>query len=391
MIRKLTEHEIAQHLELTQAAFSVTFTESQLEEKRNKTVPDQLWGFFLENRLAAQLAILPLRIYIQGVPFTMGGIAQVASYPELRRQGMVSKLIVKALEAMRQDGQSVSMLNPFSYSFYRKYGWEYFSEVKTYNLEMSGVPRFRECKGYVLRKKPEDWELIDALYERFAVLYNGMLIRSREHWFESVFPRKLGTLAVYYTEDHIPAGYLLYSVKDSFMKIQEFVYTGEDSRGGLWQFIANHDSKVKHLSFQAPMDDPFAYTLSEPGMTQEIHPNFMLRIVDVGSFLAQFQFVPVPEDETMTIALWDEHAAWNRGVWEISRTRNGSAAVHRRDESADADADVACDIQTFSSMMIGRVRPLNLYQLGKLRGSDKGADRWERSIPGAVPFLTDMF
>jgi hypothetical protein len=34
MIRKLTEHEIGEHFELTQAAFSVTFTESELEERR---------------------------------------------------------------------------------------------------------------------------------------------------------------------------------------------------------------------------------------------------------------------------------------------------------------------------------------------------------------------
>jgi predicted acetyltransferase len=389
MIRKLTEDEIGEHLELTQAAFSVTFTELQLEERRKKMVPDQFWGFFLEHRLAAQLAILPMRIYIQGAPFSMGGIAHVASYPELRRQGMVGKLMVRALEAMKQEGKIVSMLNPFSYSFYRKYGWEYFSDVKSYNLEINGVPRYRDCDGYILRKNTEDWELVNSLYERFAIGYNGMLIRSRGFWFDSVFPRKLGSLAVYYKKDHAPAGYLLYTIKDAFMTIHEFVYTDEESRRGLWQFIGNHDSKVKQLSFQAPIDDPLAFTLPEPGMVQEIHPNFMFRIVDVGSFLRQFPFLPAPVEETMTIALSDEHASWNRGVWEITRKRVGSAAVTQRDESDTAD--VCCDIQAFSSMMIGRVRPMHLYKLGRLRGSATGADRWERSIPGSVPFLTDMF
>ncbi|TJY44126.1 GNAT family N-acetyltransferase [Cohnella pontilimi] len=389
MIRQLTQNDIDQHLALTQAAFFVTFTESQLEERRKMIVPEHFWGYFIENRLAAQLAILPLRIYIQGIPFEMGGIAHVASYPELRRQGMVGKLMVNALEVMKRNGQTVSLLNPFSFSFYRKYGWEYFSEIQSFQLKMSSVPRYRDCDGYILRKKTQDWELVHKLYDTFAIRYNGMLIRSRDHWLDSVFPRKLGNLAVYYKRDDVPAGYMLYTVTDDFMKIHEFVYTDEESRRGLWQFIGNHDSKVRQLSFQTPIDDPFAYTLYEPGEGQRVHPNFMFRIVDVGSFLRQCRLLPASQEETIRVSLSDEHAAWNRGVWEISRKQDGIANIQR---SFDADtADVSCDIQTFSSMMIGRVRPSKLHQLGCLGGGESGVERLERWIPGAVPFLTDMF
>jgi predicted acetyltransferase len=374
---------------LTQTAFSVTFTESQLEERRKKMNPDQFWGFFIDNRLAAQLAILPMRIYIQGTPFAMGGIAHVASYPELRRQGLVGRLMVRGLEAMKQDGQTVSLLNPFSYSFYRKYGWEYFSEVKTYNLEMSGVPRFRDCEGYVLRKKAEDWETVNDVYDAYARRFNGMLIRNRAHWVDAVFPRKLGSLAVYHRKNHVPAGYLLYAIKEGFMKIHEFVYTDEESRRGLWQFVSHHDSAVNRVSFRAPIDDPFAFTLSEPAAGQEIHPDFMIRIVDAGSFLRQYRFLPAPEGETMTIGLSDEHAEWNRGVWEIARKQDGTTVVTK---TVGSDfADVSCDIQSFSSMMTGRLRPTTLFKIGRLRGSEAAAVQWERSIPGSVPFLTDMF
>ncbi|TKH33755.1 GNAT family N-acetyltransferase, partial [Paenibacillus polymyxa] len=38
--------------------------------------------------------------------------------------GMVSRLLTHALEEMKTAGQSLSFLHPFSFAFYRKFGWE---------------------------------------------------------------------------------------------------------------------------------------------------------------------------------------------------------------------------------------------------------------------------
>ena len=39
-----------------------------------------------------------------------------------------------------------------------------------------------------------------------------------------------------------PMGYVLYEVKGSKMKIEEFVALNDEGRDGLWNFICQHDS-----------------------------------------------------------------------------------------------------------------------------------------------------
>ena len=67
---------------------------------------------------------------MSGQEWKMGGIAGVATYPEYRRNGYVKKLLIQALEKMRNDQQIVSLLHPFDIGFYRKFGWEVFTENK---------------------------------------------------------------------------------------------------------------------------------------------------------------------------------------------------------------------------------------------------------------------
>ena len=78
---------------------------------------EDVWGYFVNDRLASQLRLLPLAIWLNGVRYEMGGIASVATWPEYRRQGQVGKLLRHMLKVMRDKGMTVSMLHPFSFAF----------------------------------------------------------------------------------------------------------------------------------------------------------------------------------------------------------------------------------------------------------------------------------
>ncbi|SFS68937.1 enhanced intracellular survival protein Eis [Paenibacillus sp. BC26] len=388
MIRTIRQEEAGQSLSLTQAAFAVRFSESDIQVRLAKSNMEHFLGYFAEEQLAAQLAVLPLTIYVQGEALAMGGIAHVASYPEMRRQGMVSKLLVRSLEMMRANGQTVSMLNPFSYSFYRKYGWEYFSTQIVNTLDMAVVPKFASAAGVVKRLSAEDWNTADLVYDQYArAAYNGMLRRDEKWWRQHVFNRKLGNLAVYYDTDGVPTGYMLYDIKDRFMNIHELVHLDHSARNGLWQFISNHDSIVTRLKFTAPKDDPFLFAMAEPKLQQETVSNFMIRIVDVEAFVRHYRFAG--ESAKLIVRITDDHAEWNRGVWELTVNDNGRAeAAHLEDSSSDG---VTCDIQTLSTMLIGCQRPAQLSMNGRLGGSPSDIAKWERAIPGRVAYMTDFF
>ncbi|WP_308639645.1 GNAT family N-acetyltransferase [Paenibacillus silvisoli] len=398
MIRTIRQEEARQSLELTQAAFAVRFSDNDMQERIAKMNMEQFLGFYTDDRLAAQLAILPLRIYVQGEAFEMGGIAHVASYPELRRQGMVGKLLVRSLETMREKGQAVSMLNPFSYGFYRKYGWEYFSAHNVYTFEMSAVPKVSAVpSGVVKRSQAGDWKQADLVYDAYAKRYNGMLKRDENWWQRHVFNRKLGSMAIYYAPGDAgsgslePKGYMLYDIKDRFMSIHEFVYLDMDSRNGLWQFIGNHDSVASKLKFTAPADDPFLYALSEPKVQQEVFANFMVRIVDTAAFVKQYRFASKVGPVSLTVRLHDEHAPWNSGIWRIDVCEDGTGTAVKEETGAEGTDAAGCTIQTFSTMMIGCQRPVQLAAQGKLEGSMEAVAAWEQALPRRISFMTDFF
>ncbi|QHW31422.1 GNAT family N-acetyltransferase [Paenibacillus rhizovicinus] len=408
MIRTIRQEEARQSLELTQAAFAVKFTESDIEERVARMNMEQYLGYYADGQLAAQLAILPLGIYVQGIEMAMGGIAHVASYPEMRRQGMVGKLMVQSLAAMRESGQSVSMLNPFAYGFYRKYGWENFSVQSMYALELSAAPKYPDAPGIVKRLQAADWAQAGGVYDQYAARYNGMLLRDEKWWLQHVFKRKLGYLAVYAGADGgQPSGYMLYDIKERTMAIHELVCLDRESRNGLWQFIRNHDSVVSRLRLTAPGDDSLPFALSEPKIEHEVHTNFMFRVVDAAAFLNRYRFAGA--EVRLRVRLEDEHAAWNRGLWDIAVGADGNAEAVLVDaeaveaaggEAAEREAGnrqatnrvaVGCTIQTFSAMMIGCRRPAQLADQGRLEGSPEAVEAWERAIPRRLSYMTDFF
>src|SRR4051812_40976544 len=123
-IRRIEKDTLADSIRLSQFAFQYELSQAEQEERIANFKPEQSWGYYMEEQLAAKLSILELKTWINGYPFAMGGIAGVATWPEFRRHGMVKKLLIHALQTMKAAGQTISFLHPFEFPFYRKFGWE---------------------------------------------------------------------------------------------------------------------------------------------------------------------------------------------------------------------------------------------------------------------------
>ena len=206
-MRQLTADDYEASSALSMYAFQYTLSPEQQEERRRRFKPEQVWGVFAGDRLEAQLMLLPLRIYVQGQLLDMGGIASVSTWPEQRRRGHVARLLKHALLQMRENGQSVSCLAPFSFGFYRKFGWEIYTDYKTYTVDSQLLPPRAESEGRVERIDAEACiPLLSRLYEDYAQSYNGTLARDDEWWRQSVFRRKKGSAAAVPIADYITSG-----------------------------------------------------------------------------------------------------------------------------------------------------------------------------------------
>lgn len=404
-IRQLNRGEMEASLKLSQFAFQYELSEKEYLERLNKMKPEQQWGYFIGDALAAKLSILPLNTWINGVQYRMGGIASVSTWPEYRRQGAVSKLLTYALEYMKEQGHVVSFLHPFAIPFYRKFGWELYVDYKVYELESRQLPHLFTIEGKIERTTSSS-DAMKQLYDRYARGFNGTLARDEEWWQERVFLGKKMNAALYWNEEEQAEGYILYRVENFEMEIKELVFVNETARRSLWKFIANHDSMINKVKLKAPADDSLPFLLPDPRFKQELVPYFMARIVDVESFIEQFRFVPPPAPSVLTLTVEDRWAPWNDRRFTIEINREGRALLVDPGEPlassvlqnpqpglqiTEDSIGLSCDIGALSAMMMGYSRPSALFASGRLKGGKETVDQLESLLPRQSTYLLDYF
>jgi predicted acetyltransferase len=401
-IRYLYAEEREAALQLS--AFAFQFKAQDVDLFRSLLMPEQVLGYFVNEQLAAKVWVIPLELYYGERKIKMAGIANVASWPEFRRKGMVGELMIRALKDMKAAGQSVSCLAPFSYAFYRRYGYEAFTDVKTYKMEPKYFPRFEMPEGSF---ENATWKhpAIQEVYEMYAQKYHGMLVRDLTWWEKRIHGRADENWRTVLFRDALGSaqGYILYRVAERVMHIRELVYLTEEARRALWRFAANHDSMITEMVSHVPVSDNLAAFLPEPRFKQEIVPYFMARIVDVEGFFQQITFnsLLLAGDEAFTfrLSIHDEYAPWNQGTFNLSVDPKGRIEIEKMsdqvelfDEEHPTHADLLCtDIQALTSMMFGYIQPGALHRAGKIQCRSQLCTRLEQRIPRREPFLSDYF
>ncbi|NOU93884.1 GNAT family N-acetyltransferase [Paenibacillus sp. LMG 31456] len=395
-IQRIPTEKLSDSLALSQFAFQYELSLEKQEERRLQYKETENWGAYVDGKLAARLTILDLHTWLYGKRWAMGGIAGVATWPEYRRGGLVSGLLQNALHVMKEQGQTLSFLHPFQFAFYRRFGWETYTETKKYEIPTALLPKLPPQPGHVVRVG-EDIELLNSIYSEYASQYNGTLDRDEVWWKQRIFANRKGSAAVYYDTEGRASGYVHYQVKDSVCQIHELVSLNWEATKGLWRFIADHDSMIDKVTLKAPSDDKLPFVLDNPRIKQEIIPYFMARIVDVKRFMEQFPFEKdgAGNGGRLTLRVTDAHASWNNGLFVIEVAADGNARVEAaellaKDSNDEAACDLACDISTLTAMFMGYQRPSFMNQIERLKGKE-GANYLEALIPERATYLPDFF
>ncbi|HWO95482.1 MAG TPA: GNAT family N-acetyltransferase [Bacillus sp. (in: firmicutes)] len=392
LIRTVDEKEYEDVLALSQYAFQYTLTEAQKDRKKKILEKQQIWAVYDEqNEMESKLHILPHHIWIEEQPFSMGGIAGVATWPEYRRNGNVTSLIMHALKQMKEKGQILSYLHPFKVSFYRKYGWELIADKSSYELSKEHLVPFQSVKGRIKRINIEsEWELLNNVYEQFSRLYNGMLERNEFWWLHHVQSPGYHFVAALDEQQQI-VGYIMYKIENKLLEVEEFISLNEQAFKILWNFICRHDSMVNQLSLRWAGDESWLFLLDNPSCKQTSLPYFMGRIVDVPAFLELYPFKK--EKHSVFLHLHDEHCPWNNGTYHIIngtvtpflKRKGGSICTH------PPKRGLQLDIQTLTTALLGYRSVKQLSQMGKITGDNQEIERFAQIITQKSTNFLDFF
>lgn len=330
------------------------------------------------------LQLLPYRIMLRGQPVKTSYLVGISTWPQYRGRGDARALIRHALEIMRLRGEWVSILLPFRYDFYRKYGWEicYHHLMYSGDREMLGQAG---AIGYDMVYAAKDKiGLMDKCYKKFMKAYNGYVVRNEDDWDRWLDDLHIaGGTGFIAMEGNEPVGYVLFEISNRHCRVREMVYTSPGAQKALMRLIANHYSQIDSIVWNAPPDDITYMDMPDPRGMMYKQPYVMGRIVDVSQAL---RIVKPSREIELNIQVMDPLLEWNNGVFCL-RGADGAIEI----TSSDASPQAIIPVTTLAQLLWGYITPAQAKKQGKLEVNDQKAMEHLESIfsPAANYIIED--
>ncbi|GEK34972.1 GNAT family N-acetyltransferase [Kurthia sibirica] len=401
-MREIKIEEMNQFIKLLNYVFQINVSMHKdrlfINAKSKQFREGKAIGWFDGDHLISQILNLPFQVNIHGKIYDMGGITAVGTYPEYSKHGLMHKLIYNSLENMKQEGQTISYLYPYSIPYYRNKGFEIMSDIVEYQMKDTQMPYYDNIEGQV-RRVLEDHADVISIYDQYAREKHGSMVRNaiawnekfQESYWEEKFEGSDTQLqaAVYYEpETNEPIGYIFYRIMEENFYVDELIYLNNEARKGLWNFINAHKSMVYHVFGKTGGTEAVAFLMQDSEIKQNLSPYFMARIVDMIPFVEQFPFRL--DDFSLQIAVEDKIALWNNGTFEISSKAGIVTATKWSDELLENVPQLT--IQTLTTMLLGYIRPQYLYSIERIMApNDQVVELFEELIPNNVPSFIDYF
>ena len=392
--RRLTTEDLDQYNALLRYAFQVT----EMDLKKAGWKDDEfiqskfpileradVLGCYDDEQLVSQVAVYPIEMDIYRRIVPIGCVTSVSTYPEYSGRGIMSRLLYQSLHDMRDRGQVMAILFPFSIPLYRKFGWEIISNKISYIIKDNQIPnRKRKEKGYVRRVNWDDVDFM-GLHVEFAKETHGCLLRNAAAWDEYWRWESEDTMvAVYYNEADKPLGYMVYMISEDVMHIKEMIYLSREAHNGLWEYIRAHYSMIDEVRGNTYYNEPIAFDLEDGDIKESIRPYIMGRIVDVREFFLHYHCDPTEEDSLITFEVEDDFLEWNNGEFTVSFSKGNCMVV-----DGPGDFRVRLNIGTLTTLLMGYKTAAQLHRMERISGDILSIQAIDEILLHETPYISD--
>ena len=214
------------------------------------------------------------------------------------------------------------------------------------------------------------------LHTKFAEKTHGCLYRNNLAWEEYWrWDEDDTSVAIYYSRDGVPYGYMVYLINSDIMHVKEMIYLNREAQLGLWRYIYAHDSMIDEVRGNNYYSEPIAFELDDSDIKETIRPYAMGRIVDIPQFFAQYPCDPDEPSACIRFEIEDELLPWNNGTFQV--WFDGGRCQVRED--MEPQYTMKMTIGTLAALLMGYKTARKLY----------GMDRIE-TVPEAVECLDDL-
>ncbi len=350
-------------------------------------------GLFDDGELKSVCAHHWFDANIRGRYHPAPGLSAVATPPEHRRSGYVTKLLRNALEEYRDRGDIVALLWPFRYRFYRQMGWESCADWIRYSCEPSALAFARDERdqqGAFRQLDADDFDQISPVYEHYVSEYTLSVTRSDEWWRYRVFESWRTDPYVYAWEvDGEVRAYLTYVIDgesgERTLQVYDLAYLDLEGLLAILAFLTNHDSQVTTVTWSLPTDVAVLDLASDPEEIEAtLKTGAMARLVDITRSLPALCEPEV--DAEVTIEVSDQLVDWNDGTFHLE-VSDGETSCEQRTNDPDARIDIA----HLTQLAVGHRSARHLADLHRLDAAESVIDTLDELFPRSQTYLGTGF
>lgn len=334
-IRLLRQDEAEKHFRASAISFIWPL------DIKNETLSDdpRMGVFDNDGILMAELTFVPHPATFGRNTLTMLYIDEVITLPEHRRKGYIRNLFDKLEEMAPEAGWDVSGLNPFSWGYYRKFGYDRAVRKMNLSIPMRSLERFAHNCDVKLNEGAYTQDML-RLYNAFAAKNHLMLLRQNGKRYNETPYANCEYSYLWFGEGEQPRSYAVYNVDRSerTLRVRELVYNDLTSLAGILGFLRNYDGQTDFVEFsELPGHSPLEVLLGDyESAKTSVFSSVSARIYNVQAVLEK---APYPNASGSFVLRCHDTMPQNNGAFAVTYGK-GSARVERIAEKCEADIEL---------------------------------------------------
>ena len=346
---------------------------------------EETWGVFDDDdKMISSLITFDRRYSFDGHDVACAELHMAGTLPESRSAGNVRALFYEIIKSKKESGNIISFLHPFSFRYYRKFGYEMAMNEFRQLIPTSELKDYKCTYTVKCVDSDEHMEALKKLYRDYALKRNLVDLRQDSYW--QVKDGEFGTrdywefgrlkfTYLFFDRSGIPASYLTFVfVPDKEkpmlgnMRVSQFVYKDVEAFNNMLGFIYSMRSKILNVEFILPDSLDFGALIGESSAVERsVTCNFMFRVLNIPEVL---NVMKQPEGKgEYSLKIEDTFYPDNTGVYKVCFEDEKTVSV----QLSDCEPDMEITIETFNQLAPGFTDfETALYRSGtKVNGNEK--------------------
>jgi predicted acetyltransferase len=380
-IRPIDDDELLTFAQANATAFGWEPVPAMLEETRQILEMDRTLAVLDGDEIVGTTAIFSFDMTVPGsVALPNAGVTWVSVKPTHRRQGILTRMMQRQLNDVRERGEAWASLWASESIIYGRFGYGMAAEAVDLSIDRlrTGIafeaPRSSNARLRIVSRE-QALEAWPALYDEVRANMPGTYTRSEAWWDKKTMRAKDppggggGTrFYVQYEEDGRPQGYARYRVRagsddmaGGTLTVQELFAANDGAYAALWRYIFGVDLIGTIKAHRRRVDEPLTYMLADARQLQRhAHDALWVRLVDVPAALEARRY---SQEGRLVFDVRDPFCSWVEGRYELEAGPEGARCA-----PTDAEPDITLSAADLGAAYLGGARLTTLRRAGRVDG-----------------------